>query len=76
MKKIILGAVVAAAIFGGFTANQTSSEVAMSDLQVENLEVLAQTPEVSAGPICHEVSSDVCYKDPDNGYEMKGVRMK
>lgn len=41
MKKIILSAVVAAAaVFGAYTANQTSNEVAMNDLQVENVEAL------------------------------------
>lgn len=41
MKKLILSAVVAtAAVFGAYTANQTSNEVAMNDLQVENIEAL------------------------------------
>lgn len=43
MKKLILSAVVAAAaVFGAYTANQTSNEVAMNDLQVENIEALGE----------------------------------
>lgn len=42
MKKIVLGAAfVAAACLGTFTANQNSNEAQMSDLQLENVEALA-----------------------------------
>ena len=42
MKKILFGAaVVAAAGFGTFTANQNNNQAQMSDLQLENVEILA-----------------------------------
>ena len=42
MKKFIFGAaVVAAAGFGTFTANQSNNQAQMSDLQLENVEILA-----------------------------------
>lgn len=42
MKKILLSAaVVAVAVCGVFTANQVNNEVAMNDLQLENVEALA-----------------------------------
>ncbi len=41
MKKVLFGlAVVAVAAFGTYRATQTSNDVALSDLQVENLEAL------------------------------------
>lgn len=47
MKKIILSAaVVAAALCGVFTANQVNNEVAMNDLEMENVEVLAEGEDV------------------------------
>lgn len=42
MKKVIFGAAVAAtAMFGAYTAQQKSNEMAMNDLQIENVELLA-----------------------------------
>lgn len=42
MKKFFISAaVVAAAVCGVFTANQVNNEVAMNDLQLENVEALA-----------------------------------
>lgn len=49
MKKIVLGAAfVAAAGFGTFTANQSNNQAQMSDLQMENIEALAQNGESSS----------------------------
>ena len=43
MKKLIFGlAVVAAAVFGVYTASENYAMSQMSDLQVENVEALAQ----------------------------------
>ena len=43
MKKILFGlAVVAAAAFGVYTANKDIAGAQMSDLQVENIELLAE----------------------------------
>jgi hypothetical protein len=42
MKKFLFGAaVVAAAGFGTFTANQNNNEEQLSQLQLENIEILA-----------------------------------
>ena len=46
MKKFIFGAaVVAAAGFGTFTANQNNNQALLSDLQLENVEVFGQDVE-------------------------------
>ena len=43
MKKVLFGlAVVAAAAFGVYTANKDIAGAQMSDLQVENIELLAE----------------------------------
>ncbi|MBR4326181.1 MAG: hypothetical protein IKP73_11715 [Bacteroidales bacterium] len=53
MKKVIFGlAVVAAAAFGVYTANKDNAEAQMSNLQLENVEALAQTVEITVGKIC------------------------
>ena len=52
MKKVIFGlAVVAAAAFGSYNANKADATAQMSDLQMENLEILSEG-EVSVGTIC------------------------
>jgi len=43
MKKLFFGmAVVAAATFGAYNANKTNADSQMSDLQMENLEIIAE----------------------------------
>ena len=43
MKKLFFGmAVVAAAAFGVYTANKDNAEAQMSNLQMENIEILAE----------------------------------
>jgi hypothetical protein len=43
MKKFLFGAaVVAAAGFGTFTANQNNNQAQLSDLELDNIEVLAE----------------------------------
>ncbi|MCR4558459.1 MAG: hypothetical protein K5685_00090 [Bacteroidales bacterium] len=52
MKKIVLGAAfVAAAGFGTFTATQNNNKAQLSDLELENIEILAQV-EITVGHVC------------------------
>jgi len=56
MKKIFISAaVVAASVFGVYTANQNNAKANLSDLQKENLEALADNdkkPVITVGTIC------------------------
>ena len=56
MKKIFISAaVVAASVFGVYTANQNNAMANLSDLQKENLEALADNdkkPVITVGTIC------------------------
>ena len=50
MKKFLFGAaVVAAAGFGTFTANQNNNQALLSDLQLDNVEVFGQGVEPDSG---------------------------
>ena len=58
MKKIFISAaVVAAAVFGVYTANQNNAMAQMSDLQMENIEALGQDGEPTNGGTQTESSS-------------------
>ncbi len=72
MKKIILSAVVAAAaIFGAYTANKTD-EVAMSDLQVENVEALGDGgSDGGNGWKCHDSIQEYQAPEDRNGIGLK-----
>jgi len=74
MKKIILSAVVAAAaIFGAYSASQNSNEVAMNDLQMENIEALAGAGENPYGSNCRWDSVKQDCTHSGNGSTCVGV---
>lgn len=59
MKKLFFGmAVVAAATFGAYNANKTNANSQMSDLQMENVEILAEG---------EDNTKSYCYWDPYAG---------
>ena len=64
MKKIM--SMLAAAAFAGVNVyNAQVTETAMSDLQMENLEALAEGPEVRVGRPCATNVAGIClWTDP------------
>ena len=67
MKKIFISAaVVAASVFGVYTANQNNAMAQMSDLQMENIEALGQQGEGSSmcetGCLNKKGSGCFCYR--------------
>ena len=73
MKKIVLGAAfVAAAGFGTFTANQNNNQAQLSDLQLENVEILASGGEADS-MIDHMWKVGNNSQGEDNNQENKGT---
>ncbi|MCQ2975507.1 MAG: NVEALA domain-containing protein [Bacteroidales bacterium] len=71
MKKFFLVAIAVAGAWGVFQANQNNN-VQLSDLQLENVEALAQRGyEITVQSPCFLVNPYICY--PDDDYLMKGV---
>lgn len=72
MKKFLFGlAVVAVAAFGTYKATQTSNDVALSDLQVENLEALGggdNPPFCSWGVAEYYKAKDNRYNNANSSY--------
>ena len=67
MKKLIISAVVVVgAIFGVYAANQSNNEVVMSDLQIENVEALADRGDNNSGWKCPGAAME--YVEPEGTY--------
>jgi len=66
MKKIFISAaVVAASVFGFYTANQNNAKANLSDLQLENVEALGQEEPIGSYTDCRSVCrfSELYYCD-------------
>lgn len=73
MKKVFfIAAVVAAAAFGVMKANDLNTNRKMSDLQLENVDALADPPEYNVSVPFYCVGGGPCATLPD-GFQLQGV---
>ena len=73
MKKFfICAAVAAAAVFGVMKANDVNTNSKMSDLQLENVDALADPPEYNVSVPFYCVGGGPCATLSD-GFQLQGV---